>query len=198
MNCSWTNAVRLAGWDFARSDSDRVLAFVYTATVSLRVEESCVSINPDLSLNELEQVLTRAPAWVAGRPDWLKTDWPRQKIDCRSDLELYGLTSAKALLAVGSRISDGTANKMANAFAGLFPQVSNKFRNDEESYEAWKAYVTIETDGNMQWGYGGPLVRAGLSWPLSEVKAGDRSAFELFLQNQLRIDIQRRIELDAI
>lgn len=60
MDCSWSKIVRLAGWEFARPGSDLVLAFVYAATVSLRVEESCVSLNPDLSSNELEQVLTRA------------------------------------------------------------------------------------------------------------------------------------------
>jgi hypothetical protein len=197
LDCSWTKIVRFAGWEFARPDSSLVLAFVYAATVSLQVEESCAGINPDLSLNDLEQVLTRAPAWIDKRLDWLKTDWPRQEIKHRGDLELYALTASKALLAAGSQIPDGTADEMAHAVALLFPQLIKESRSHEESYEAWNTHVTIETNGHMGWGYTGVLAREGRSLPIPDEELGGRSAFEVFLQNQMRIDIQRRIEAGA-
>ncbi len=194
MDCSWSEAVRLAGWEFARPDSNRVLAFVYTATVSLRVEESCVSINPVLSVEDLERVLTRAPAWIGRRREWLKEEWPSKKIQRRSDLEQYGLTASKALLAVGARIPDGKQIEMLDALTSLFPKINSALQRNSESYEAWNANVTIETDGNIQWGFGGPLVREGQPLPIVDVNVGNRSAFEVFLQNQMRIDIQQRIE----
>lgn len=197
MDCSWTRIVRLAGWEFARPGSDLVLAFVYAATVNLQVEESCASINPDLSLIDLEQVLTRPPAWIDKRLDWLKTGWPRQEIKHRGDLELYALTASKALLAVGSQIPDGTADEMANALAVLFPQLAKESQSHEDSYAAWNAHVTIETNGHMGWGYTGVRAREGRSLPIPDVELGGRSAFEVLLQNQMRIDIQRRIEGSA-
>jgi hypothetical protein len=170
-----------------------------------RVEESCASLNPDLSLNELEQVLTRAPAWINERRDWLKTDWPRQEIKHRGDLELYALTASKALLAAGSQIPDGTADEMNHALAALYPQLTGALypqltkesQSQAGSYEAWNAHVTIETNGYMGWGYAGVLAREGRSLPIPDVELGGRSAFEVFLQNQMRIDIQRRIEAGA-
>ena len=83
---------------------------------------------------------------------------------------------------------------MASALSILFPQVTIAAQQDEMSYEAWKAQVTIDSNGQMGWGYGGPVVRKGRRLPLPDANIGDRSAFEIFLQNQMRIDIQRRLE----
>ena len=191
MDCSWSEAVRLAGYEFARPDSKRLLAFVYTATVSLRVEQSCVRINPSLRVEELEQVLMRAPAWAGKRPEWLKTEWPRRQVQRSSDLEYYGLTASKALLAAGAKIPDGNYVEMLDRFWTLFPEVGLALQQNSGSYEAWNANVTIEMNGNMQWGYGGPLVREGRPLPIAD------SAFEVFLRNQMRMDIQSRIEADV-
>jgi hypothetical protein len=170
------------------------LAFVYSATISLRVEERCVSINPFLPLADLERILTPRPNWIGNRLNWLKTEWPAHPIRCRGDLELYALTGSKTLLAAGSPIPDGTSVEMAGALSALFPQIPTVPRGDETSYEAWSAQVTVDANGQMVWGYGGPVVREGLRLPLPDIELRDRSAFEVFLQNQLRIDIQRRIE----
>lgn len=192
MDCSWSEAVRLAGWEFARPDSQRVLAFVYAATVSLRVEESCVSINPFVSIKDLERVLTRAPDWVEGRREWLKEEWPSKQVQRLSDLEQYGLTASKALLAFGAKIPDGNQKEMRDALASLFPEITSALQRNSESYEAWGAHVTIETDGNRGWGFA--LAREGHPFPMRDANIGNRSAFEVFLQNQMRIDIQGRIE----
>jgi hypothetical protein len=184
----------MAGWEFARPDSDLVLAFVYAATVGLRVEDRCVGINPALPLEELARILTPRPNWIGKRLNWLKTEWPSQPVLGRGDLELYALTASKTLLAAGSPIPDGTSVEMASALSALFPQVTIALQQDAMSYEAWKAQATIDSNGQMGWGYGGPVVRKGRRLPLPDASMGDRGAFEVFLQNQMRIDIQRRLE----
>jgi hypothetical protein len=194
MNCSWIDLVRLAGWEFARPDSKRTLAFVYAARISLSVEEWCAKVNPDLSFGDLAHLLTKEPDWLNQRKEWLKTGWPQHKATATDQLEVFGLTAAKALLAIGSRIPDGTADEMTKAMELTFPQFIGKAQSDEATYEAWNAHVIVDTDGKLNWGYGGPLARTGRSLPLPNTNIGDRSAFELFLQNQMRIAIQRRIE----
>jgi hypothetical protein len=196
ISCSWIDLVRLAGWEFARSDSNRTLAFVYAARISLSVEEWCAKVNPDLSLGDLGGALTKKPDFLAYRKgkEWLKTEWPQHKATTTHQLEVFGLTAAKALLAVGSRIADGTADEMIKAMELMFPQIIAKRQRDENTYEAWNANVIVDTGGDMNWGYGGPLARTGRSLPGKNTNIGDRSAFELFLQNQMRISIQQRIE----
>ncbi len=194
MDCSWTHAVRSAGFEFVRPESGRFLAFVYTATVGLQVEESCVNVNPTLSLRDLRQILTNRPAWLNGRPKWLKTAWPNKQVESRRDLELYALTASKALLAVGAQIPDGTRVEMLRAMADLFPKAESAIGRDLLTYQAWSAHVTIEGNRHMEWGYGGAPVREGHTLFIPETDLGGRSAFEVFLQNQLRIDIQQRIE----
>ncbi|MGD1095936.1 MAG: hypothetical protein ABSB35_28585 [Bryobacteraceae bacterium] len=81
---------------------------------------------------------------------------------------------------------------MAHALWTLIPQPIALPQPEEANYEACTASVTIETNRNMQWGYSSS--REGSPLPLPDIELGDRSAFEVFLQNQLRIDIQRRIE----
>jgi len=112
----------------------------------------------------------------------------------REDLALYALTASKALLAAGSPIPDGTSVEMAGALSVVLPQLATQLQGDETTYETWRAQVTIEANGQVGWGYGGPVVREGVRLPLHDIELGDRSAFEVFLQNQLRIDIQCGIE----
>ena len=192
MDCSWSAALKFAGLELERPDSSRLLAFAYTAIVSLRVEESCVDINPSLSLEELK-VLTIRPDWLDRRPDWLKAEWPSKPVQQVDDLVEYGLTASKALLAVGAKIADGDRNQMLRGVADLFPECQS-IDVDPLTYEAWLAHVAIEADGNIGWGYGGPLIRSGRRLPVKDADYGGRSSFEVFLQNQLRIDIQRRLE----
>ena len=192
MDCSWSAALKFAGWEFERPDSSRLLAFAYTAIVSLRVEESCININPSLSLEELK-VLTARPDWLDRRPEWLKAEWPSKPVQQVDDLVEYGLIASKALLAVGAKIADGDRNQMLRGLADLFPEYQS-IDVDPLTYEAWGAHVAIEADGNIGWGYGGPLIREGRRLPVKDADYGGRSSFEVFLQNQLRIDIQRRLE----
>ncbi len=194
MSCSWIDLVRLAGWEFARPDSNKTIAFVYAARISLSVEEWCAKVNPDLSLGDLGHALIKEPEWLGQRKEWLKTAWPQHKASATDQLEVFGLTAAKALLAVGSRIPDGTANEMTRAMELMFPQIIAEAQTDEDMYEAWNAHVIVDTDGKINWGYGGPLARTGRSLPVSNTNTGDRSAFEVFLQSQMRIAIQQRIE----
>jgi hypothetical protein len=105
----------------------------------------------------------------------------------------YGLTVCKALLAAGAKIADAAHDEMARDLADLFPEC-RVIDIDPLRYEAWGAHVVIEADGNSGWGYGGPLIREGLPLPIRDVNVDGRSAFDVFLQNQMRIDIQRRIE----
>ncbi len=196
MDFSWSELVHRAGWDFARPGSTRVLAFVYTATLSLRVEEAGAGLNPHLSLRHLARILSREPDWIQYRPQWLKTSWPDREIHTLADLEFYALTASKALLAVGSPIPDGTADEMSNALTALFPEPAACAIHSDH-YAAWAGHVTIESDGRMQHSYGGPLVREGLEWPLPKQDIGNRSAFERFLFDSMRIDIQRRLEADV-
>ncbi len=186
--------MRRAGWEFARPDSQRVLAFVYSAVISLEVEESCASINPALSVEDLAAVLTRRPDWLTQRPEYLRTGWPSTPVRCRSDLEQYALAASKARLAFGARVPDGSHIEMVEAFASLFPQVTSGMPPDPTQHEAWRSHVTIETNGAICWGYGGPLVREGRPIPIPDVNFGSLSAFGVFLQNQMRLDLQRRIE----
>ncbi len=192
VDCTWTRALHYAGWEFERPDSSRVLAFAYTATVGLQLEESCVNINPWLSLEELK-MLTLRPLWVEGRPEWLRTKWPSKPVQCVSDLIEYGLTVCKARLAVGAKIADAAHDQMVRDLADLFPEC-RAIDVDPLRYEAWGAQVVVEADGNSGWGYGGPLIREGLPLPIRDADSDGRSAFDVFLQNQMRIDIQHRIE----
>ena len=184
----------MAGWEFARPDSDRVLAFVYAATVSLRVEESCIGINPALALEDLEKILTQPPTWIYARPGWLKTEWPKHPTAERGDLALYDLTASKALLAAGSQIPDGTSAELITSLATLLPLTTECLQGSEINYEAFHACVTIETNGNMQWGYDGTPIREAWRLPLPDREIEGRSAFDLYLQNRMRIDIQQKIE----
>jgi hypothetical protein len=195
VDCPWSEVLRMAGWEFARPDSKRVLAFCYKATVSLQVEESCVSINRSLSQEVLTQVLTTEPDWISVRPNWLRAGWPDREVRGLRDLEYYGLIASKGLLAAGARIPDGTSAEMRAAAARLFPEITPDIEQSSRSYQAWNTVVIITADGHMQWGYGGPLHRDGLPLPIKENQAAsERSRFELYLQNEMRIDIQRRLE----
>ncbi len=197
MNCSWADLLRLAEWEFARPDSTKTLTFVYAAQISLSVEGTCAKVNPNLSLGDLERALTKKPDWLGKRKEWLKTPWPEYKAAATEQLEMFGLTAAKALLAVGARIPDGTADEMTEAMHSMFPQLAAEAQEHETTYEAWNACVMADTKSKMNWGYGGPSVRAGKALPIEDTNIGDRSAFELFLQNQMRIAIQQRIEVIA-
>ncbi len=196
MGCSWIELVHLAGWEFARPNSTRTLAFVYAAQIGLSVEQWCAKVNPDLSFRDLERALAKEPDWLGWRKEWLKTGWPQHKPAATDQLELFGLTRAKALLAVGATVPDGTADEMTKALARMFPDLAEPQR-DETMYEAWNAVVWVDADSDMNWGYGGPLARTGKSLPIKNLNIGERSAFELFLQNQMRITIQHRIEAIA-
>src|SRR5579862_2634807 len=149
MQCSWANVVQLAGWEYARPHADQVLAFVYAATVSLQVEESCVCLNPELPLEELRGILIQPPDWLKGRPQWLKTGWPDKNMESRHDLEFYALTAAKARLA-GAGIPDGTSAEMIRGVMQLFPDVS---AGDLYSYQALTACVMMSTTLGVVWGY---------------------------------------------
>ena len=185
MSCSWIELVHRAGWEFARPNSTRTLAFVYAAQIGLSVEQWCAKLNPDLSFGDLERALTKEPDWLGWRKEWLKTGWPQHKPAAIDQLEVFGLTRAKALLAISSTIPDGTADEMTRALAGMFPEIAEALRN-ETTYEAWNAVVWVDTDSDMNWGYGGPVARTGKSLPFEDVNIGERSAFELFLQNQMK------------
>src|SRR3569833_1964084 len=122
MDCSWSDVMHSVGYEFSRPDSKRVLAFVYTATIGLRVEQSCIGINPCISMDELEQCLTRAPDWVGRRKEWLKGEWPGRQVRNLTDLKYYGMISSKAHLAPGAKIPDGSYAEMLGAFESLFPE----------------------------------------------------------------------------
>jgi hypothetical protein len=196
ISCSWIELVQRAGWEFARPNPTRTLAFGYAAQIGLSVEQWCAKVSPDLSFGDLERALTKEPDWLGWRKEWLKTGWPQHKPAANDQLEVFGLTRAKAFLAVGSTIPDGTADEMTRALARMFPEIAEALRN-ETTYEAWNAVVWVDTDSDMNWGYGGPVVRTGKSLPITDVNIGERSAFELFLQNQMRVTIQHRIEAIA-
>ncbi len=134
--------VRRAGWQYARPDSTRTLAFVYAAEISLSVEQWCAKLNPDLSFGDLERALTKEPDWLGNRKDWLKTGWPQHKPATTDQLEFFGLTRAKALLAVGSKIPDGTADEMTRPLVRMFPEIAEEPRN-ETAYEAWNAVLSV-------------------------------------------------------
>ena len=53
-------------------------------------------------------------------------------------------------------------------------------------------------DRQTGWGLQGTPTRAGLALPLSASAGDRRSSFEVFLQNQIRIDIQRHLESGAL
>lgn len=161
MSCSWIDLVRRAGWEFARPDSTRTLAFVYAAQISLSVEEWCAKVNPDLSFGDLERALTKEPDWLGERKEWLKTGWPQHKPAATDQLEVFGLTAAKGLLAVGSTIPDGTADEMTRALTRMFPQLIAEARSDETTYEAWNAHIIVEKDGEMNWDMEVPLPAPG-------------------------------------
>jgi hypothetical protein len=74
----------------------------------------------------------------------------------------------------------------------LFPGVVDV---QPELYMTCPANVAIDAaDGEQtSWGLGG-LGREGLRLPVPESEIGNRSAFEVFVQNQLRIDVGRRLE----
>lgn len=196
MSWSWIELVRRAGWEYARPDSIRTLAFVYAAEISLSVEQWCAKVNPNLSFDDIERALTKEPDWLGRRKEWLKTGWPQQKPTTTDQLEVFGLTRAKALLAVGSTIPDGTADEMTRALARMFPEIAEELGN-QTTYETWNAVVCVDTDADMGWGYGDPAGRSGKSLPFKDGNTGERSAFELFLQNQMRVTIQHRIEAIA-
>jgi hypothetical protein len=187
----WENLVLRVGWEFARPDAKRSLAFVYAATIGLHVETASFGVNPDLADNELIDILTREPDCL--RPAWLRDGWPNLMVRSDADLIFYGLLHLKARLAAGALIPDGSAQEMEDACKDLFPRAYALSTSASIQYQACHAVAYVEIDHRASWGYGGPMPRDGLAVPL-DGDSGNRSAFEVFLQNQMRIDIQRRIE----
>ena len=79
----------------------------------------------------------------------------------------------------------------------MFPQVYADAPNSPR-YMGLNAAAHIGMDRQTGWGLQGTPTRAGLALPLSASTGDRRSSFEVFLQNQIRIDIQRHLESGAL
>ena len=112
--------------DWTRLEHEDPLAFAYVADVSLEVENATAAVSPTLSHGVLREVLDRKPEWL--RPAWLKSDWPIHFVDSTTELLQFGLTTAKALLAVGAKVPDGSSIDMERAHYRIFPDSSSRKR----------------------------------------------------------------------
>jgi len=152
-----------------------------------------MGLNPSLPESGLRHALTREPDWIDGRKKWLRTGWPQHKATTKADFELFALVRAKAHLAVGSKIPDGSASEMSEVLGRLLPELIAKPEVDPSIYQSWRLTVTIDNEGRTSCGW--QIAREGQSLPRANEDIGNKSAFELFLFAQVRIAIQSEIEI---
>lgn len=182
----WKEVVERVGRD--RLEHEDPLVFAYIANVSLEVESAVVALCPTLPREAMRNALGSKHDWLRQR--FLKPGWP----DSEDDLLLSGLTAAKATLAAGAKVADGSFIEMQDGFWRMFPEVFDAGRENCERFECSGAYAIVTLSGDLMWGHGGDIVREGEAIPVGGDRFGERGALEILLQNAMRLDIQRRIE----
>jgi hypothetical protein len=190
----WQELVRRAGW--TRGQGRDPLCFIFCSDVSTIPEDIACGFDPSLSAETLSELLVPQPAWL--RSDWLRTTWPRTQPAGECDLLYLVLLRAKATLAVGAAVPDGSASEMNEQFRELFPELGAAcVTSSSHLYSTCPANVTMKAlePDHMGWGFGGSG-REGLPLPVRSARTfGERSPFEIYLQNQMRIVIQKHLEL---
>lgn len=176
------------------SDSVTVVA-EYAATVSLITIQS--GFSPRLPLGaSIVDSLSKPPGFAPWPPAPLAS---RQLSSTPSDQTLLLLCRLKLIFDFGAQIEGESSEELAKAIDLRWPAIA-KLRAAMETGQASETYaqaaVTADVDssGDSRWGYTSN-VNGGEPLPLTYVaEDGKRTEFDRFLQNLVRLDLQKRIE----
>lgn len=181
----------------------------YEAVVTIALEQSSVAISPDVSRELAVQAILTPPQWTS-RP-WRVPSPGQVSPDVnRQQLEEWALHKFRALFDFAAVLPDGTAEEMELQLLERFPLIGAAQRAssiDVSGYKRISVHSEILENGDAQWGF--DLPEAGEFPPgipslhVSEVDSPiDMNAvaeshvvdLDVFIQNTVRIDIQRRLE----
>lgn len=165
----------------------RLPVATYRATIGLDVEQSELTINPDINREIVVAALTKSP-------EWCPITWP--EIDTQTDLDLRHLALLKIRLFFdfASRLSGETTAEIHEALWTEFPDLRAALDETATAtrFKRFPVHATIWSDGTANGGY--ETVEEGELPPLGVVTW---DALDLMIKNLARADIRRLIEENA-
>lgn len=170
----------------------------FEALVRLRVEQSRVSFNPNISTAMVRQAVMFRPE---GKP---LIEWPPQVQLEGTDLLITALTKMLLVVEAGTQFRSRSAAAIRNALDERFPLASKAEKeSDTKRFAAFGVTATIWREGNAQWAYhtesqgelppGVSAENSAVQRPAG-IKAYKRSDLEMYLQDHARVDILTRLD----
>lgn len=167
----------------------------YDATVSVTVIRSSFRASAALTQSSRNK-LREAPGYAA----WPPATFMERGIELSQvDDQTLALARLKLVFDFGAGISAESSEELSRAIDRRWPKLATArtaLMEGTGSVAYAQSAVTAEVNANGEpsWGYTGN-VNGGQPLPLAgEAAEGQRTEFDAFLQNLMRLDLQQRIE----
>jgi hypothetical protein len=202
----------MASWEISagrvENEPPPIVVVRYEAVVTIALEQSSLTINADAPRELAIRALLTPPQWTL-RP-WSAPAPEEVSSDISSaQFEEWALHKFKALFDFAAVLPDGTAEDMERHLLERFPligAVRNAPSPDTSQYKRIFVHSEILQDGDAQWGFDLPeegelppgipglyLADAGTTVDTSAVGDSHLIDLDVFIQNTVRIDLQRRL-----
>lgn len=181
----------------------------YEAVVTIRLEQSSLTISSEVEPELAIRAILTPPQWTL-RP-W-SAPFPEEVSPeiSAAQLEEWALHKFKALFDFAAVLPDGTAQDIEHHLLERLPLI-REGRNaptvDFSRYKRIFVHSEILQNGDAQWGFDLPeageflpgipdlyLADPGTTFNTSDIEASRLIDLDVFIQNTVRIDIQRRLE----
>lgn len=156
---------------------------LYTATVGLKVEYSAFGVNPAIDRSQLIAAIEPPPSWAP-------TPWPPHLVGGQDDITIFALAKLKALFDFAARLPNGTANEILRATYARFPLAEPTRAGSLLQYKRFRVEARILLNGDPEWSYEIPSSGKFPPGVRAEMRESD---LDVFIQNLVRADLQRRI-----
>lgn len=201
----------MATWEIsvgrAENEPPPIEVVRYEAVVALSLERSSLNFNREMPRDVAINAILSPPQWTL-RP-WSAPP-PNRSDPGISDheLERWAVQKFKALFDFAAALPDGTADELETHLVARFPLIGAA-RDDSAAeisrYKRISVHSEILQNGDAQWGFDLPEAGElppgipGLHVPepgssLDTSNEHQPTALDVFVQNIVRIDLERRLE----
>jgi hypothetical protein len=205
----------MASWEIStgrvENESPPLAVARYEALVTIGLEHSSLIISAEAPL----ELAIRA---ILTPPQWTLHPWSAPAPEASSDasaaqLEEWALHKFKALFDFAAVLEDGTAREMEFHLLERFPSIRDvrtASTTEVSRYKRIFVHAEILENGDAQWGFDLPeegelppgipglyVADPGATFNTSDIGDNRLIDLDVFVQNTVRIDIQRRLEKSA-
>lgn len=203
----------MASWEIsvgrAEDEGPPVEVVRYEGVVTLSLEQSSLVISPDLPPELVTRAILTPPQWTL-RP-WSAPPPTQAPSNVATDqLEQWALQKFKALFDFAAVLPDGTAEEIERHLLERFPLVREArggSATEVSRYKRIAVHSEILESGEAQWGFDLPeagelppgvpgvhVPEPGSALDTSNSEDSQLIGLDVFVQNTVRIDLQRRLE----